>query len=82
MIKYFAIIQRHLNNQSTLPIQLLNIYPSGSQMHCLIFKALKSLGILLECKCMGPTADLRNQKFWMWSPAIFLTSLPGDSGAY
>lgn len=32
MIKYFAIMQRRLNNQSALPIQLLNIYPSGSQM--------------------------------------------------
>ena len=32
MIKYFAITQRRLNNQSTLPIQLLNIYPTGSQM--------------------------------------------------
>ena len=32
MIKHFTVMQRHLNNQLELPIQLLNIYPSGSQM--------------------------------------------------
>lgn len=26
MVKYFAIMQRHLNNQLEFPIQLLNIY--------------------------------------------------------